>query len=115
LLVSASTAPLRLLSLVGSLMALGGAAFGILLLVLRFAYGADWAAQGVFTIFALIFIFLGVQFVGMGLLGEYIGRISRDVQQRPRYLVKETLGRDRAPEETSPAFAKTREAKVGTA
>ena len=45
-----------------------------------------------FTIFAVLFVFLGVQLVGMGLLGEYIGRISRDVQGRPRYLVRETVG-----------------------
>ena len=38
-----------------------------------------------FTIFAVLFLFLGVQLLGMGLLGEYIGRISRDVQARPRY------------------------------
>jgi len=91
LLVSTSTAPLRLLSIAGAFMAVGGAIFGILLLILRFAYGSDWAAQGVITIFAPLFIFLGAQFIAMGLLGEYIGRISRDVQRRPRYLVSETL------------------------
>jgi undecaprenyl-phosphate 4-deoxy-4-formamido-L-arabinose transferase len=94
LLVSTSTVPLRLLSLVGIVMAVGGAAFGVLLLILRFAYGAEWAAQGVFTIFSPLFIFLGMQFVAMGLLGEYIGRISRDVQRRPRYLIEKTLNRD---------------------
>jgi undecaprenyl-phosphate 4-deoxy-4-formamido-L-arabinose transferase len=116
LLVSTSTAPLRLLSLVGAALAFGGAAFGTMLLIMRFAYGADWAAQGVFTIFALLFIFLGVQFVGMGLLGEYIGRISRDVQRRPRYLVKETLGADvpHAPAASS-SFANQREPRAGTA
>ena len=91
LLVSTSTAPLRMLSLAGAFMAVGGAMFGLLLLVLRFAYGSEWAAQGVITIFAPLFIFLGAQFIAMGLLGEYIGRISRDVQRRPRYLVSETL------------------------
>ena len=93
LLVSTSTVPLRLLSIVGACMALGGAGFGVLLLILRLLHGPDWAAQGVFTIFSPLFIFLGAQFVAMGLLGEYIGRISRDVQRRPRYLVKESLGR----------------------
>jgi undecaprenyl-phosphate 4-deoxy-4-formamido-L-arabinose transferase len=92
LLVSASTVPLRLLSVIGTGLALLGATFGFLLLVLRFVLGPDWAAQGVFTIFAVLFIFLGVQLLGMGLLGEYIGRISRDVQGRPRYLVRETVG-----------------------
>jgi undecaprenyl-phosphate 4-deoxy-4-formamido-L-arabinose transferase len=112
LLVSTSTAPLRLLSLIGVVLALGGASFGVLLLILRFVYGADWAAQGVFTIFALLFVFLGVLLVGMGLLGEYIGRISRDVQRRPRYLVKEILGTRRESEITGP-FADAREPKAG--
>lgn len=92
LLVSASTAPLRLLSIAGTALAVVGATFGILLLVLRFIYGPDWAAQGVFTVFALLFVFLGVQLIGMGVLGEYLGRISRDVQGRPRFLVSETVG-----------------------
>jgi undecaprenyl-phosphate 4-deoxy-4-formamido-L-arabinose transferase len=92
LLVSATTAPLRLMSMIGIGLAVAGAAFGLLLLVLRFVYGPDWAAQGVFTIFAILFIFLGVQLIGMGLLGEYIGRISRDVQARPRFIVHARLG-----------------------
>ena len=92
LLVGTTTAPLRLLSFVGTLSAIAGLAFGVLLLVLRFVYGPGWAAEGVFTIFAVLFIFLGVQLLGMGLLGEYLGRISRDVQRRPRYLVHEVVG-----------------------
>jgi undecaprenyl-phosphate 4-deoxy-4-formamido-L-arabinose transferase len=92
LLVSATTAPLRLMSMIGVGLAVAGAAFGLLLLILRFVYGPDWAAQGVFTIFAILFIFLGVQLIGMGLLGEYIGRISRDVQARPRFIVHARLG-----------------------
>jgi undecaprenyl-phosphate 4-deoxy-4-formamido-L-arabinose transferase len=92
LMVSATTAPLRMLSIAGSGLALLGAGFGILLLLLRLIYGPTWAAQGVFTIFAVLFIFLGVQLIGMGLLGEYIGRISRDVQGRPRYIVQDTVG-----------------------
>jgi undecaprenyl-phosphate 4-deoxy-4-formamido-L-arabinose transferase len=92
LLVSTTTAPLRLMSVAGTLLALIGASFGVALFLLRLRYGSDWAAQGVFTIFAVLFMFLGVQLVGMGLLGEYIGRISRDVQARPRYLVREVVG-----------------------
>jgi undecaprenyl-phosphate 4-deoxy-4-formamido-L-arabinose transferase len=92
LLVSTTTAPLRLLSVFGTLLAMIGGAFGVALLILRLLYGSDWAAQGVFTIFAVLFVFLGVQLLGMGLLGEYIGRISRDVQARPRYLIREVVG-----------------------
>jgi undecaprenyl-phosphate 4-deoxy-4-formamido-L-arabinose transferase len=91
-LVSTTTVPLRLLSMVGGVLAALGVLFGVGLLALRVIYGPDWAAQGVFTIFAVLFLFLGIQLFGMGLLGEYVGRISRDVQARPRFLVKEVAG-----------------------
>lgn len=89
LLTSMSTFPLRLLSFMGFVIALCGVGFGVLLMVLRFAYGALWAAQGVFTLFAVLFVFIGAQFIGLGLLGEYIGRIYHDVRGRPRYFIQE--------------------------
>jgi undecaprenyl-phosphate 4-deoxy-4-formamido-L-arabinose transferase len=92
LLTSMSTFPLRLLSFIGALISLCGISFGALLMVLRFVYGATWAAEGVFTLFALLFIFIGAQFVGLGLLGEYIGRIYHDVRGRPRYFVEHITG-----------------------
>ena len=93
LLTSMTTFPLRLLSVIGTLISGLGVAFGIFLLVMRFVYGPEWAAQGVFTLFAVLFIFVGLQFIGMGLLGEYIGRIYHDVRARPRYFVQEIIGR----------------------
>ena len=92
LLTSMTTFPLRLLSYLGAVIAFFGLALGVLILVERFIQGPGWAAQGVFTLFAILFIFIGAQFVGMGLMGEYIGRIYRDVRGRPRYLVHEVKG-----------------------
>ena len=89
LLTSMSTFPLRLLSFMGTIIALSGIGFGILLLLLRFAFGALWAANGVFTLFAILFVFIGAQFIGLGLLGEYIGRIYHDVRSRPRFFIQE--------------------------
>ena len=43
--------------------------------------------------FAVLFMLVGLQFIGMGLLGEYIGRIYTDVRGRPRYYVEENVGR----------------------
>jgi undecaprenyl-phosphate 4-deoxy-4-formamido-L-arabinose transferase len=97
LLTSMSTFPLRLLSFLGAMISMCGVGFGALLMVLRFVYGAVWAAQGVFTLFALLFIFIGAQFVGLGLLGEYIGRIYHDVRGRPRYFIQDIRGAEPLP------------------
>jgi undecaprenyl-phosphate 4-deoxy-4-formamido-L-arabinose transferase len=91
LLTSMSTFPLRLLSFLGTIIAASGMAFGVFLLAMRFIMGAAWAAQGVFTLFAVLFVFIGAQFIGLGLLGEYIGRIYQDVRARPRYFIQEVV------------------------
>jgi undecaprenyl-phosphate 4-deoxy-4-formamido-L-arabinose transferase len=59
--------------------------------VLRLFLGAAWAGDGVFLLFAVLFIFIGAQFIGMGLLGEYIGRIYNDVRARPRYFIQRVI------------------------
>lgn len=93
LMTSMTTFPLRLLSLTGVLISAAGIGFGILLLVLRLIHGTGWAAEGVFTLFAILFMFIGAQFIGMGLLGEYLGRVYQDVRGRPRYFVQRVVGR----------------------
>jgi len=94
LLTSTTTFPLRVLSVVGALISMAGVGFGVFLLIMRIIYGPDWAAEGIFTLFAILFIFVGAQFIGMGLLGEYIGRIYNDVRARPRYFVHKVVGRN---------------------
>jgi undecaprenyl-phosphate 4-deoxy-4-formamido-L-arabinose transferase len=91
LLTSITTAPLRLLSMVGFAIAILGFTVGIVLLVMRFFYGAGWGIDGIFPLFALLFVFIGAQFVGMGLLGEYLGRVYVDVRARPRYFVQKIV------------------------
>ncbi|TVM03108.1 MAG: undecaprenyl-phosphate 4-deoxy-4-formamido-L-arabinose transferase [Candidatus Brocadia sp. WS118] len=95
LLTSMTMFPLRMLSIIGVAVAVLGIGFGIMLLVMRLVHGPEWAAQGVFTLFSILFIFIGAQFVGMGLLGEYIGRIYSDVRARPRYFVQQVVGREK--------------------
>lgn len=96
LLTGMTTFPLRLLSLVGTLISLAGMGFGLFLLIMRLCYGAEWAVHGVFTLFAILFIFVGAQFIAMGLLGEYLGRMYYDVRARPRYFVHKITGRPAA-------------------
>ncbi len=86
-----TTTPLRLLSLVGGGMALAGFLFALFLLVLRLAFGAAWAGNGLFVLFAVLFMFSGVQLLGMGLLGEYLGRMYSDVRAQPRFFIERVV------------------------
>jgi len=94
LVTSISVFPLRMLTVAGLLISVGGIGFGVLLMILRILFGAEWAAEGVFTLFAILFAFVGAQFIGMGLLGEYLGRIYQDVRARPRYSIAEVRSTD---------------------
>ena len=87
LLTSFSLLPLQMLSVLG----VAVAAFGFLLFLGLVAYRflhPEGTVGGVFTLFALLFFFVGAQFIAFGLLGEYIGRIYQEVRDRPRYMVK---------------------------
>lgn len=86
-----TTTPLRLLSALGSMIAVSGFLLAFLLVILRLIFGSVWAGGGVFTLFAILFMFIGAQFIGMGLLGEYIGRIYHDVRARPRYFIEKIV------------------------
>jgi len=88
LVASFSDFPLKLLLYGGVGMALLGTVFGLVLVVARLSYGAAWAAEGVFTLFAVLFLFVGMQFFALGLIGEYIGRIYREVRKRPEYVIE---------------------------
>jgi len=92
LLTGFSMLPLRILSGIGLILALCGIAFGMLLLILRLLFGPEWAVGGVFTLFAILFFFIGGQFVAFGTLGEYIGRIYDEVRRRPQFVVREETG-----------------------
>jgi undecaprenyl-phosphate 4-deoxy-4-formamido-L-arabinose transferase len=90
LVTSYSTWPLQLLFFVGGFIALLGLGLSALLLVRRFILGAE--VEGVFTLFAILFFFVGCQFAAFGLLGEYIGRIYTQVRRRPKYIINKVHG-----------------------
>ena len=91
LITCMTTTPLRLLSIIGFSMAFLGVLFAVLLIGLRLIFGAPWAGHGTFVLFAVLFVFTGGQFIGMGLLGEYLGRMYSDVRARPRFFIEKVL------------------------
>jgi undecaprenyl-phosphate 4-deoxy-4-formamido-L-arabinose transferase len=92
LITGFSVVPLQLFSMVGMLIAMASALLFVVLLVRRIWHGSE--AEGLFTLFAFVFFLIGVALFGIGLLGEYVGRIYAQVRERPRYIVEAVLEED---------------------
>jgi undecaprenyl-phosphate 4-deoxy-4-formamido-L-arabinose transferase len=90
LMTGFSVVPLQLFALLGILTSAAAILFALFLIVRRFVVGAE--VEGVFTLFAILFFFVGVIIFGIGLVGEYVGRIHQEVRRRPRYVVRRTYG-----------------------
>ncbi len=89
LMTSFSLVPLQMFSMMGMLISVFSGFFFIFLVVRRLVIGPE--AEGLFTLFALVFFMIGITLFGIGLLGEYIGRIYQQVRHRPRYLLEAVL------------------------
>jgi undecaprenyl-phosphate 4-deoxy-4-formamido-L-arabinose transferase len=88
LVASFSDFPMKLIMYGGILMSFLGVCFGIFLAIARLIYGVQWAAEGIFTLFAILFVFVGLQFFALGVIGEYIGRIYLEARKRPEYVIE---------------------------
>ncbi len=91
LMTSFSLMPIQIIGLAGVIIAFLGLAFSIFLLIMRLIMGPEWAVGGVFTLFGILFFFVGLQVLAIGIMGEYIGRIYQEVRKRPRYRVQEII------------------------
>ncbi|MBI4189569.1 MAG: glycosyltransferase [Betaproteobacteria bacterium] len=85
-----SVLPLQMFSFAGIMISFIALLFVIYLAIRRlFLVGPE--AEGVFTLFGVAFFLIGVVLFGLGLLGEYVGRIYQQVRSRPRYLIQAVL------------------------
>ncbi len=84
-----STVPLQLFSIVGITISLLSLVFVVFLVARRLIVGPE--AEGLFTLFGIAFFLIGVTLFGIGLLGEYVGRIYQQVRERPRFLIQAVL------------------------
>ncbi len=92
LMTSFSIVPLQIFSLIGMGIAVISLAFVVYLIARRFFVGPE--VEGVFTLFAIAFFLIGILLFGIGLLGEYVGRIYVQVRQKPRFLIGTVLESD---------------------
>lgn len=88
---SFSYLPLRLLTYAGLFIALLGFAIGLFFIVRRLL-GIEIAQTGFTTLVTLVLFLGGVQLIGIGVLGEYLGRVYDEVKRRPNYIVKRKTG-----------------------
>ena len=101
LMTGFSILPLQLFSMLGMLVSLGSAFLVVYMLARRLINGPE--EGGTFTLFAIAFFLVGLALFGIGLLGEYIGRIYHEVRHRPRYLIAAILQSDEiAQDEAAP-------------
>lgn len=84
-----SLMPLQVFSIAGFMITVLAGILVIYMVVDRIVEGPQ--VQGVFTLFAIAFFLIGIMLFGIGLLGEYVGRIYQEVQRRPRYLIRAIL------------------------
>ena len=84
-----SLVPLQLFSFIGITISLLSIAFVIFLAIRRVLVGPE--AEGLFTLFGVAFFLIGITLFGIGLLGEYIGRIYQQVRERPRFVIQAIL------------------------
>jgi undecaprenyl-phosphate 4-deoxy-4-formamido-L-arabinose transferase len=84
-----SLVPLQFFSMAGMIISPLSGLLVLYMLARRVIIGPE--VDGVFTLFAIVFFMLGIALFGIGMLGEYIGRIYQEVRQRPRYLIAAVL------------------------
>jgi polyisoprenyl-phosphate glycosyltransferase len=97
-ITSFSTLPLRLWSYIGagiSLLALGYAGY---LIIAKLLFGNE--VPGYPSLMTAILFLGGVQLIGIGILGEYVGRIYMEAKHRPRYVVANVVKNQETPDES---------------
>lgn len=76
-------------SLVGITLSLASVTFVVVLAIRRSIVGPE--VEGLFTLFGIDFLLMGILLFGIGLRGEYVGRIYQQVRERPRFTIQGIL------------------------
>jgi len=85
-ITSFSSAPLRVWTYIGSTIGAFSIIYAVWIVMVKVIYGNP--VPGYSSLFAAILFLGAVQLIGIGVLGEYIGRIYSEVKRRPRYIVR---------------------------
>ncbi len=86
LMTGFSIVPLQVFTLIGLIVSGLSLLFVVYLFIRRLMIGPE--AEGLFTLFAILYFLVGVGIMGLGIIGEYIGRIYKEVRRRPRFVIR---------------------------
>lgn len=81
--------PLQVFTMIGMLISGCSFVLVVFLIARRLIVGPE--VGGVFTLFAIVFFLIGIVLLGLGVLGEYIGRIYQEVRKRPRFVIRQVI------------------------
>ena len=96
-ILSYTTAPLRLASVLGIIVSLAAFLYLIYIIIITNLYGDP--VQGYPTIMVTVLFLGGVQLLSLGILGEYLGRVFNEVKHRPGYFINSYNGKRNETEE----------------
>lgn len=85
-ITSFSIVPLQILSYLGLLISILAFVYGLWMAVDKLLYGNP--VPGYPSLIVAVMFLGGIQIIGIGIVGEYVGRIYIETKQRPRYLIK---------------------------
>ena len=92
-ITSFGTLPLKVWAFIGSLVSLSALLYGLWVVAKTLIFGAD--VPGYPSLLVAILFFAGVQLIGLGIIGEYLGHVFSEVKRRPLYFEGEAIGFDR--------------------
>lgn len=81
--------PLQIFTMLGLFISILSSFFVLYLILRRVIIGPE--VEGVFTLFAIVFFLMGIMLMGLGIMGEYIGRVYQEVRHRPRYVIRKIV------------------------
>lgn len=97
LITNFSLVPLQIFTLIGMVVSFLSGILVLYLLIDRIIFGPQ--VEGVFTLFAIMFFLVGLCLLGLGILGEYIGRIYQEVLKRPRFVIRDIIEQTADPQQ----------------
>jgi glycosyltransferase involved in cell wall biosynthesis len=95
-ILSSTTLPLRVWTYVGLAIAVVALSYMIFIVLRTLLFGAD--VPGYPSLAAMLLFFSGMNMIGLGIVGEYLGRVFIEVKRRPPYLVRAAIGFDAVPD-----------------